>query len=363
VWLIQVKRVNAVNAVNRINGVNMPKPERLSDKLREFLKLAQGRNVTLQYLRSELKIDPSDNAWDTIKTLMHNLAKEKVVRPSGLNDGAYHVVRQVKPVRVFAKDRERRPPFELFFPRDFDTGMEMPFADIIVIREGDLVSIGGMSNWGKTTMALNFLGENIKYEPVLMGNEYTVRIGDTEEFEPTPRFLNRLDNMDWVQWTNGDGEDSFTLLPVRADYAEHIVKDKINIIDWVNLEGSKLYDISIIMEDIKAEVGRGIAIPVLQKGEGTEAPRGGQFAKDFTDCELLIDKLSESESMLTIGKVKEYTQPVIGRKFAFGISKGVRIINFREIVMCPHCWGKRWKRSGNISVPCDDCNRTGYIDK
>lgn len=336
--------------------------ERLSDRLRDFLRDAQGRDVDLKYLRSELKIDPADNAWDTIKVLLHNLVKEKVIRPSGRNDGNYHVVRQIKPVRVFADERERRLPFQLFFPKDFNTGMEMPFAEFIVIREGDLITIGGVSNYGKTAMALNFCAENIRYNPVLMGNEYTTRIGETDEYEPTPRFLNRLDNMDWVEWVDDAGADRFTLLPVREDYAEHIVRDKINIIDWINLDANKLYDISRVEDDIKAEIGRGIAVIVLQKGEG-EMARGGQFTKDFTDCELLIDKFTEMESMLTIGKVKEYTKPVIGKKFAFGIFKGVKIMNFREIVKCPTCYGKGWKKSGNTSIPCDDCNKTGYIDK
>jgi len=337
--------------------------ERLSDRLREFLRNAQGRDVDLKYLRSELKIDPDSPSWETLKVLMHNFAKEKIVRPSGLKDGNYHVVRQVKPVRVFIKERERRPPFGLFFPKDFNTGMEMNFVEHIVIREGDVITVGGVSNYGKTTVAMNFCGENIKYNPVLMGNEFTTRVGETDEYEPTPRFLNRLDSMDWVEWVNGTGEDAFTLLPVREDYAEHIVKDKINIIDWINLEGSRLYDISKVMDNIKAELGRGIAIIVLQKDPSSDAPRGRSFAKDFTDCELLIDKFTERESMLTIGKVKEYTRPVIGRKFAFGISQGVKIINFREIVRCNICYGKGWKKSGNTSIPCDDCNRTGYIDK
>ncbi|KKK91029.1 hypothetical protein LCGC14_2717060, partial [marine sediment metagenome] len=310
----------------------------------------------------ELKIDPASPAWEGLRQVMRRLAKEKVVRPSGRPDGIFKVVTQVKRVKVFAQERERRPPFQLFFPRDFDTGMEMLFADDIVIREGDLISVGGISNYGKTTIAMNICGENIRYNPILMGNEFTTRVGETEEFEPTPRFLNRLDSMDWVQWTNGDGQDAFTLLPVREDYAEHIVKDKINIIDWINLDAGKLYDISRVMDNIKAEVGRGIAVVVLQKDAGSDYARGKSFTKDFTDCELLIDKFTERESMLTIGKVKEYTRLVIGRKFAFGISQGVKIINFREIVQCPKCYGKKWRRSGNSSVPCEDCFRTGYVD-
>ena len=336
--------------------------EHLSDRLREYLLTVQGRVVNLKDLRAELRIDPASPAWDGIRVQMLNLAKEKIVRPSGRNDGVYKVVTQVKPVRVFVTDRERRPPFRLFFPRDFDTMMEMGIAEDIVVREGDVFSLGGKKNKGKTCLALNFCGENIDYNPILMGNEYTTRVGDTDKFEPTPRLLNRLDNMDWITWTNGDGSDKFELLPVKADYAEHIVKDKINIIDWINLDASKLYDISKVMDDIKAELGRGIAIIVLQKGEG-DAARGGQFTKDFTDCELLIDEFTETESMLTVGEVKEVTKPVMGKKFAFGMFQGVKIINFREIVKCPTCYGKKWKKSGNTSIPCDVCNKTGYIDK
>jgi len=336
---------------------------RFIDKLKEYLSTAQGRRVSLKDIRTYMQIEPgSEDDQNLRKAMSGSLSKKKIVSPSGLNDGIYKVVTQVKPVRVFAKDRERKPPFDLFFPKDFDTGKEMMFAQDIVIRNGDLIEIGGQSNYGKTCLALNFCGENIDYQPVLMGNEYTTKIAETDDYEPTPRFLNRLDAMHWVQWTNGNGEDRFILLPVKDDYAEHIVKNRINIIDWINLPANQLYDISKVEEDIKAELGGGIGIAVLQKGEGTMA-RGGQFTKDFIDCELLIDKFTERESMLTIGKVKEYTQPVIGRKFAFGIAQGVKIINFREIVRCNLCYGKGWKRAGNSSIPCADCFQTGYVDK
>lgn len=327
-------------------------------EIKAYLQKIQGKRISLSELRLEFNIVSGTKSFDSVRNIMFQLAEQKIVK--ALDRGIYKVVTQVKPVRVFDKSRERRPPFNLMFPKDFDTGMEMSFAEDIVIREGDIVTIGGVSNYGKTCLALNFLGENINHLPVLMGNEFTTRVGDTDEYEPTPRFLNRLDSMDWIEWVNGTGEDKFTLLPVKEDYAEHIVKDKINIIDWINLDASRLYDISKVMADIKAEVGRGIAVPVLQKGE---VIRGGQFAKDFTDCELIIDKFTETESMLTLGKVKEYTKPVIGRKFAFGIWSGVKITNFREIKKCPTCYGKGWKKQGNSNIPCTGCNKTGWIDK
>ncbi len=273
--------------------------EYLSNKLREFLKTAQGRDLDLSYLRRELHIDPKSPADANLRTLLSvTLVGEKIVRPSGKKDGVYRVITQVNPVKVFIPGRERRPPFDLIFPRDFDTMMEMDFAEDVVIREGDLILISGLSNFGKTTLCLSFCGENINKNPVLMGNEYTTLVEDN--YVPTPRFMNRLEAMDWVEWVNVDGNDKFTLLPVRDDYAEHIVKDKINIIDGINIDTGEHYMIGTILENIKKQLGRGIAIVAIQKAEGAAAGRGGQFTKDFADLELLIDKFGDSDVLLTI---------------------------------------------------------------
>ena len=325
--------------------------ERLSDKLREFLSTCEGREVSLRYLREELKIDPNSPAWNGLREYLRQFANKKIVRPSGRNDGIYRVIKQALPVACFGEPLSE--PITLIFPRDFDTMMEMSFAQDLVIREGDLILISGRSNFGKTQMALAFAGENIDSHPVLMGLEYT-----TLDKKPTPRFMSRLKHIDWVEWQNGDGNQRFTLLPVRSDYAEHIVKDKINIIDWINIDTGEYYLIGTVMESIKRELGKGIGIIAIQKAEGAESGRGGQFTKDFADVEILLDKLPESDDvLLTLGKVKEAKRKVTGRTFAYGISQGVKIINFREVYKCKSCFGKGW-RNGK---PCDECNKSGYI--
>jgi hypothetical protein len=247
----------------------------------------------------------------------------------------------------------------LYFPSDYNTGDEVEFAERIVIREGDIITIGGQSNMGKTCWCLNFCGENIDKRPVLMGNEYTIKVsGKENEYVPSQRFINRLEAMEWIDWTDEQGNDKLTLLPVKRDYAEHVVKDRLNIIDWINLDGDRLYDISKVMDDIKGEHGKGISIIALQKGDG-EMARGKTFTKDFTDCELLIDKFSDTESLLTIGKVKEYTRPVMGKTYVFGVEQGIRIVGFREVVKCRACYGAgTWKGS-----KCASCMGLKYIDK
>lgn len=322
-------------------------PLRLIDTLRAFLFEAQGKEVSLAYLRQELKLDPNRPEWQSVRKIMLDLAKDGLVKASGRNDGIYKVIVQVKPVKVFGRERRGRINFN--FPIDQNTGEEMCFARDIVFREGDLILISGRSNFGKTTLCLNFCAQNIESEPVLMGNEYT-----TIDNEPSPRFLDRIDKMTWVAWAYDNGEDRFTLLPVRDDYAEHIIKDKNNIIDWINIPTGEYYLISKILEDIKRAIGRGVGVAAIQKSETAEAGRGGQFTRDFADVEILLDQYGTSEILMTIGKIKESLRRVSGRAFAFTIEDGVKITFFRELQRCG-CQ-KGWRGSKK----CESCNGSGW---
>jgi len=328
-------------------------------EVRDYLLRIQGREVDLTQLRKEFGIAQEDKSWDGIRNIMYQLAegRGRLVRPSGRRDGVYIVIKQVKPLKVFGEPRDKKPPFPIKFPKDYDTEMEFSFAQDIVIRSGDCILLPGESNWGKTTLAMQICGENIDLNPILMGNEFS------RNNKLAERFLDRLTRMDWIQWTNGDGQDKFTLLPVHSEYPEYIVPDRLNILDWVRLDPNRLYEIEGVMDAIKENIGDGVAVVVIQKGEGTEAGRGGQFTHDFADLELLVDRHSRFESRLTIGKVKESISPVTGRTWAFEIEKGVKLHNVREIVQCPSCYGKKWKKIGISNIPCDDCKRTGFIDK
>lgn len=341
-------------------------PEKLYERLKEFLSTCQGREVSLKYLREELRIDPNTPAWDGLREYLRRLIEKNIVKPTGKNDGTYKVIQQINPVQVFGQQRERRPLFTLLFPREFKSQKEMDFAPHIIVREGDLITIGGEKSMGKTTLCLNFLAENIDKKPILMGNEYTVFAEN--QFEPAPRFLSRLDTMsEWVNWTDENGMDKFTLLPVTDDYAEHIVKDRINIIDWINLDGDKSYDISKVLYGIKHSLGRGVGIISLQKGEGAINPRGGQFVRDFSDVEIHLSSFSKSSDdvLLTIKGVKEKDAPIVGKNYTYTINyNGTRINNFHEVIKCYGCNGDKIRYiKGEGKVECSICKGIGWLNK
>ena len=347
----------------------------LTDTVREFISTREGRDIDINTLRKELRLDPDSKAWENIHSIINRLVEEKRLKYSGKRDGVYKVIEQVEQVRVFVPGRERFLPFDLKFPQDHNRNVELDFAENLIIREGDLITIGGVKNKGKTTLCLNFCAENIDKHPVLMGNEYTVLISDTTEgnlipakpkYKPSPRFFNRLDTMkEWVNWIDEQGFDKFTLLPIREDYAERIVKDRINIIDWINIDAGKLYDIGKVLEGIKAALGRGIAIVALQKGENFNNPRGGQFVRDFSDVEILLDGYGKNDDdiLLTIKGVKEKREgyiSVIGKTYTYSIiDNGTKIINFREVKHCPACKGSGFKGSKE----CELCLGRKFVDK
>ncbi len=306
--------------------------------MKDYLIPRQGQDVSIDQIRSDNNIQRDTKAWKAVPNILFQLEEQKLV--SYKSRGVYRVVKRVEPVQVLRVDPDKRPPFPLAFPRDFSTGYPMDFEDKIVVREGDLVLISGVSNFGKTCLCLNFAGENIDRHPVLMGNEYTIITQEEGKLvnKPAPDFSERIDSMSidnaenggWVNWWDDNDKPKFSLLPVRGDYAEHIVRDRINIIDWINI--SEHYNIGNVLESLKREVGRGIIIAAIQKAPGAEAGRGGQFTKDFAQLEILIDGFGKNEVLLTLGKVKKATEYLLGRSWAYSISQGVKINNFIDYV-------------------------------
>jgi len=332
--------------------------ERLTDAVKEFLETCQGREVSLKYLRDELKINPNTPQWNSLRVLMGRLIEDRTVKPSGKNDGVYKVLLPIKPITRL--DNENETPLDFRFPRNYnEEESEFGFEDSLEVFPGDMILVTGRSNQGKTTMALSIMAENLGLMPAfLMGSEYTAADGKI-----SPKFVRRLKRMNWSNLLNDDGTFGFSLLPVGSDYEDYVEPDCLNIIDWISLNG-EYYLIDGVMKKIKDRVGNGVAVVVLQKNKDAEFGEGGERTQRYADVELRIDSLGENESMLTIGKVKSPKGRATGRTWAFSITDyGANFSDIREIVKCRNCWGKGWKKQGTTSIPCNFCSKTGYINK
>jgi len=305
---------------------------------------------SIDKLRAKYKIDPNS---DNFHKVISRLCIDK--RLKRLGRGLYRKIKPIKPIRW--RDADETKYYDFRWPKSHSDYSTFGFEDTINVSQNDLVVITGVSNYGKSTIALNILGENVDVNPcILMGNEYA-----TLDNLPSPKFKRRMLKMDWVEWADGEDEDKFLLLPVRKDYEDYIEGGKLTIIDWINLTDN-FYKIGQVLEDIKTATGQGVSVAVLQKEEGADLGRGKGFTRDMADVYFNIDPLGKLESRLTVGKVKDPKRPIEGRMWAFRIvDRGANLSDIREIEKCHICWGKMWKKYGNSSVPCD-C-KTGYVNK
>uniref|UniRef100_A0A6M3KUK5 Uncharacterized protein n=1 Tax=viral metagenome TaxID=1070528 RepID=A0A6M3KUK5_9ZZZZ len=333
--------------------------DRFSDRLREFLATCEGRTVSYKYIRDEMRLDPNSPAWDGLREQMRVFVQKQVVKPSGLGDGVFKVLFPISPVNWW-EDVNIDPIADFRFPRNYNEDQQsFGIEDCVEIFPGDMILISGRSNYGKTCMALSLMGENLPLMyAVLMGSEYTASNGKI-----SPKFKRRMRRMDWVNWVTDEGKPRFDLMPVGADYEDYIKPDCLNVVDWISLNG-EYYLIDRVMKSIKDRVGHGVAVVVIQKNKDAEFGEGGERTERYADVHLRIDAFGESESLLTIGKVKSPKGRASGRTWAFGVTDyGANFIDIREVVKCRTCWGKGWKKMGATSIPCPVCYKKGYVDK
>ena len=330
-----------------------------TNTIKEYLELARGRDISLDKMRMDLQIDRGSKSWETIRKILHRFATQplenstqRLVKPSGRNDGIYTVLTPVEPVRWW-EDEQPIDPIEFKFPRSYEDESSFGIEEFAEVFAGDMILISGASNFGKTTLAISIMGENLTLMPAnLMGSEYTAANG-----KMSPKFKRRMGRMKWVDWITEDNQPRFQLLPVGSDYEDYVEMDKLNVIDWISLNG-EYYLIDRVMKSIKDRVGKGVAVVVLQKNKSSEFGEGGERTERYADVSLMIDPFGENESLLTIGKVKSPIGKATGRTFAFEIvDYGANLLNIREVRKCRNCWGKGWK-SGVI---CPTCQGKKYV--
>jgi hypothetical protein len=222
---------------------------------------------------------------------------------------------------------------------------EFDFENHIVVSQGDLIVVAGVSNMGKTAFAQNFLFENMdSYPSQLMVNEYN-----------PGKFKRRITKMDWTTPYKEDGAPKFRMIERHEDWKYALEPDWINIIDWINI-GTDFYNIGGIMEGIQDRLKKGIAVIVLQKNEAKDLGLGGQFSEHLASVYFTLDF-----NRLTVRKVKEHDTSMNpnGKIYGFEIIDGVHFSNIRQIKPCPKCHSRCLMNK----IECAECKSTGYVDK
>ena len=239
----------------------------------------------------------------------------------------------------------------LYFPRDSDTGMELPFADTIILEDGDIIGLSGESNRGKSALCLHFASENIdtrdvflwlsEYHPLQLQRRLAHLPRDKYEYLASHTFKLDIENISEM---------------VADD------PDALHILDWVNISDG-FWKIADFDEAIQGSLRHGMAVVALQKIEGEEKGVGKDWGEFNTSLSMTLSKLDDLYVRLKLLKVKSYNgvNPNFKSYRFTVVEHGSKIADVSEIKDCRRCKGKgsRWSK-GSGDVDCDYCEGKGY---
>lgn len=188
----------------------------------------------------------------------------------------------------------RNDTLEIKWPYDHEEQTNFGFDESIKIYPGDLIVVAGEGNKGKTTFALNFVVENMDIYPCFYF---------TSEFNAS-KFTDRMASFNWVNIFKKDGTPKFILAEQDQNWQDIIQPNAINVVDWVYLEDDA-WKMRGVMRNIIKNVGRGIALVVIQKRSYKQVGEGGEGTMDLASVYLTIrydEKLGSN--VLRVNKVK-----------------------------------------------------------
>lgn len=324
--------------------------------IKTWIESTTGEWFDLSDIKKELQID--DSQYNHLRKVMYELCKEGVVKSLGGKTGRYRKIdRNVEPVKFWESQKNDR---QLLFPKGID-GSSFSFQDWIELEPVSAITIGGVSNSGKTALAMglllyNIYNYNIKYISS-ENNRYNFykRILKVKDDFPVFKVFPPKDVTDC----------NFQYLKKTENYEDLIFGADLYIIDWVNLV-QDIWTISTVIGSIKDKLdtqGSGIAVIVLQKDDKKPNPRGDTWVKDNSDLLFTIDMM-KNERRLTITKCK-VNGSLDGRMWGFSIDEGIFFKHIREIVLCDKCHGQGevWDKQTQSKKFCTTCSGLGYRDR
>lgn len=193
---------------------------------------------------------------------------------------------------------------------ELDIKWPMNIEKYVRVYPGNLVVIAGATNSGKTGFNLDFIYRNQdKYPIVYICSE----MGDVE----LKSRLELFPNMAIDDW-------SFEAVTRATDFADVIVPDVINIVDYLEL-AEDLYLVNSHLTKMVERIGSGLILVSLQKKEGARWGRGQEFSAEKSKLYLSMD-----EGILRITKGKSWANPKVNPN---GLQVGFKIIAGSQFVI------------------------------
>jgi len=194
-----------------------------------------------------------------------------VIERSGSKNGCFRrIENDVEPVNFMTAPTD-----------EFPLALPMGVSDHCVLFPGNIVIVAGSKSSGKTAFLLNIVRENMrKHEIVYLNSE----MGDTE-FRKRLEFFPDLPLSAW----------NFKPYHRSSGFADMITPEKkVFIVDFMEVT-SDFWKVAQYIQEIHKKLKNGICIIALQKSDGKDTGRGGDFSKEKARLYLALDYLADQK--------------------------------------------------------------------
>ncbi len=277
-----------------------------SQEVRDFVLTSNGFFLTSDVF-NRLQVTSRQEKKNVVLTLLR-LKKEGIIEKHGQKDGCYRRIEtEIEEVNFLNAPTDE---FSLVWPLGIDTYCKL--------YPGNIIIVAGSKSSGKTAFLLNIVKENMKQHEIVYLNS---EMGDTE-------FRKRLELFEDVKlqdWKN----DNFKPIHKKSGFADLITPErKIFIIDFLEIT-DQLWKISEPISEIHNKLKEGIAIIALQKSQGKDLGRGGDFSLEKARLYLSLDYIQDQKrNQLKIVDAKAYRTDINPRGFYcnYKLVKGAKFI-------------------------------------
>jgi len=274
----------------------------LAAEVREWILSSNGVFLSSDFVREAGLSSMSSREFNkNLSKAFERLVKDEIIERAGARRGQFRRIEKESEIIDFA-NADCSTIFDLRWPAPFH------LERLVNLYPKNIVVVAGASNAGKTALLLNLVRENMLQHRIIY---FSSEMGPEELRLRLEKFGLAINS-----WR-------FEARERAANFADAITPDAVNIIDYFELTK----DFYIIGGEIKKIFDRlttGIAIIAIQKKEGQDLGRGGEFSLEKARLYLSMES-----GELKVLKGKNWAQPghnPNGKVFKFKLVDGCRFM-------------------------------------
>ncbi len=313
--------------------------------IREWIESTTGDWFYIDDVKKQLHIQADQ--YPKLRRALHEFCKEDLCEALGGKTGRYR--KKVKSKASLFWQTNGSGDFPITHPYGVNDQTTFGFEDAFTFKRGSSYIIGGVTQAGKTTYALNLLWNNMDDKHIKFFCSESNRY----------KFWDRAQRMDWNTPFKKENPETledckFEFISKDDNFIDDLEGADMYIIDWLNVT-DEVWKVGLKIQKMVNKVdrqGEGIIVVVLQKSGESKYARGGSWTLDFADFGVVLDS-----GRLTVLKCKQAGK-LDNKMWTYDISMGgSRFHNIYEAVKCPKCYGF----SAIRNTKCEKCKGKGYI--